>query len=60
MPVTTRGRKIVEKRTGKVVATGKSTASAKASARVRNWAHAAKKRGKKLVKRKGRLKAVRR
>lgn len=36
MPVTTKGRKIVEKRTGKVVGRGKTAASAKASARIRN------------------------
>lgn len=47
MPVTTKGKKIIEKATGRVVGTGKSVASAKASARARNMAHAAKKRGKK-------------
>lgn len=36
MPVTTRGKKIVEKSTGKVVGKGKIVASAKASARIRN------------------------
>jgi hypothetical protein len=36
MPVTTRGKKIVEKATGKVVGTSKSPAMAKKAARVRN------------------------
>ena len=46
MPVTTRGKKIVEKKTGKVVGTGKTTASAKASARIRNQKHREKMRRK--------------
>jgi hypothetical protein len=54
MPVRTSGRKIIEKSTGRVVARGKTAASAKSSARVRNAAHAAKKRGKKLTVKKGR------
>ena len=45
MPVTTRGKAIVEKATGKVVAHGKTKKSAKAAARIRNWAHHAKKQG---------------
>lgn len=38
MPVKTRGKKVIEARTGKVVATGRTEASARASARIRNEA----------------------
>ena len=44
MPVTTRGKKIIEKSTGKVKGTAKSAAKAKASARIRNAYHRKKKR----------------
>lgn len=53
MPVTRRGKSVVEKSTGKVVSRSKTVAKAKSSARVRNAAHAAKKRGKKLTVVKG-------
>lgn len=43
MPVRASGRKIIEKSTGKVVGHSKSVAKAKSAARIRNWAHAAKK-----------------
>jgi hypothetical protein len=39
MPVKTRGRKIVERRSGKVVGTAKSPAKARASAAIRNRAY---------------------
>ena len=43
MPVKAVGRAIKEKATGRVVAHGKTAASAKKAAKIRNWAHAAKK-----------------
>lgn len=43
MPVKVVGKDVVEKATGKVVAHGKTKSSAKKAAKVRNWAHAAKK-----------------
>lgn len=43
MPVTTRGKAIIEKSTGRTVAHGKTKASAKKAAHVRNMAHAVKK-----------------
>lgn len=46
MPVTTEGRQIIEKATGKVKGTAKSAAHAKASARIRNKAYREKKEGR--------------
>ena len=46
MPVKTRGKRIIEKSTGVVVARASSVTNAKASARIRNEAHA-KKHGRK-------------
>lgn len=43
MPVKAVGKRIVEIRTGKTVATASSAANAKASARIRNAAHSKKK-----------------
>lgn len=40
MPVIARGKKIVEKKTGKVVGKSKSKGMAKKAARARNMAHA--------------------
>ncbi len=42
MPVVAKGKNIVEKSTGRVVAHGKTKASAKKAARMRNMAHAVK------------------
>lgn len=53
MPVTRRGKTVVEKATGKVVSRSKTVRKAKSAARIRNAAHAAKKRGKKLTVIKG-------
>jgi hypothetical protein len=39
MPVTTKGKKIIEKKTGKVVGTATSAKNAKVSASIRNQAH---------------------
>lgn len=50
MPVKTIGKKIIEKKTGKVVATASSISNAKKSARVRNMAYAGKKLKKALDK----------
>jgi len=45
MPVRQVGKNIVEKATGKVVGHSTSVKKAKAAARIRNWAHHAKKQG---------------
>ncbi len=50
MPVKVVGKKIIEKATGKVVATSSSASNAKKSARVRNMAYAGKKLKKVLNK----------
>ena len=43
MPVLARGKKIIEKSTGRVVARSKSKSKAKKAASMRNMAHAVKK-----------------
>lgn len=44
MPTHVEGKKIVEDATGKVVGKSKTVKKAKSASRIRNWAHAAKKK----------------